>query len=104
MILRLRDLLQRQTSHERTRHEVLNQRATLRGHLPGDGIHGDGGTQPDDEVDDAGLQAVGPIIAEDLVVCGVGEGDGVGEGEDGFAVCCFCTASCSVGRRREMPV
>lgn len=104
MLLRIREPLPllRKPRHKSALHEILNQRAGLIGHVPVFRLHGDRSPQPHDEVVDVWGDAVGPVVAENLVVGGVGKGGRVFEGENCPTVCCGAASGSGV-RVWEVP-
>ena len=91
-----------QAIYEGSLDKTLDQRPRLGGHVAILAVHRHGSLQPDDQVRDARRPAVGPVIAQDLVVRGIGKRDGVVEGEDGSTVGLARTGGGS--RVRQMPV
>lgn len=71
-----------ETGDKRAAHKVLDARARLVRQIAVPiGLDRYGGLEPDDEVGDAGREAVGPVVAEDRVVPRVGEWGRIVEGE-----------------------
>lgn len=70
-----------QSHHERPLHKILDQRPRFLRHVPAFFLDRDGSLEPDDQMRNARGDAIGPVVAEDLIVCGIGEGNRVPKGE-----------------------
>lgn len=79
MRLRILKPVLRKPVHKSALHKILNQRVALARNHSSFILHRDGSPRPDDNMRDPLRQPVRPVVAENLVVCGVGKGDRVFE-------------------------
>lgn len=84
MRLRILNPVLRKPVYKSALHKVLNQRMAFARNDPILILHRDGGPRPDDDMRDPLRQPVRPVVAENLVVCGVGKGDRVFENRCGL--------------------
>lgn len=87
MILRVGIPLPGQSLHKHPLHKLLDQRTRLICQISTVFLDRHRGAQPHAQVRNTRRKTVGPVVAEDLVVRGIGKGDRVVVREDGLAVC-----------------
>lgn len=69
-----------QSVHKGLLHKGVDQGSRLICQMTFPGLHGDWGTQPHDQMGNTRSEPIGPVIAENLVVLGIGKGARVFEG------------------------
>lgn len=87
MILRVVIPLSRKSLYKRPSHKLLNQPATLIRQVSTVFLDRHRGAQPHAQVRNSRRKTVWPVVAEDLVIRGIGKGDRIVVREDWLAVC-----------------